>query len=201
MRAPKVRELLEAVRALVRGPYTTRFPAVASPAAERFRGRPRRDEKECVLCGGCAQVCPAEALEVTDHTDRDPPVRRLVLSLDRCIYCGQCQAQCATGEGVKLSRDYDLAVIDRSTLADVLEKELVLCENCGLPITTRAHFEWIAERVGPLSYTNPALVVTMQRRLGLVPEAIGQPASYASVEHHRMLCPECRREVVLGELW
>jgi len=41
MRTPKLRELREAVRALIHGPYTARFPAEPTPLPEAFRGCPR----------------------------------------------------------------------------------------------------------------------------------------------------------------
>ena len=67
MRKPKLRELKEAVTALVKGPYTSKFPKVAPTVPEHFRGTPTYVEEDCVGCGSCAQVCPAGAIEIVDE--------------------------------------------------------------------------------------------------------------------------------------
>ena len=41
MRYPKLREIKEALKALVKGPYTSPFPFQEHKPFERFRGRPK----------------------------------------------------------------------------------------------------------------------------------------------------------------
>ncbi len=43
MKLPKLRELGIAIRALLTGPYTTKFPKVPHVPAKRFRGKPVPD--------------------------------------------------------------------------------------------------------------------------------------------------------------
>jgi len=62
MRYPKLRELKEAIRALIKGPYTSRFPFEPHQPYERFRGKPEFRQDDCVGCGACFQVCPAKAI-------------------------------------------------------------------------------------------------------------------------------------------
>ena len=58
MRYPKLRELREAIKALIKGPYTSRFPFKPHTPFERFRGRPYLHEEDCTGCTACVQVCP-----------------------------------------------------------------------------------------------------------------------------------------------
>ncbi|GAJ10677.1 unnamed protein product, partial [marine sediment metagenome] len=68
MKYPKLRELKEAITALIKGPYTTKFPKIPAPAAPAYRGKPEFSQEECVVCGACANVCPAKAIEIVETT-------------------------------------------------------------------------------------------------------------------------------------
>ena len=103
MKYPKLRELKEAITALIKGPYTTKFPFKPHVPEKRFRGKPEYFKDGCVGCRACAEVCPTGCIEVKDMPDAEPPLRRLELRYDSCIFCGQCQAACITQEGIKLS--------------------------------------------------------------------------------------------------
>jgi len=131
MRKPKLRELAEAVRAFIHGPYTLGFPKEPAPLAEEFRGAPRYHEEDCVGCAACFEVCPANAIHKVDDVTATPPVRRLTIHHDECIFCGQCELYCTTEKGVTQTHDYDLATFDRAEVRETVEKELVLCEVCG----------------------------------------------------------------------
>ena len=43
MRLPKIRELIEAIKALIKGPYTSRFPKETHKPHPNFRGQPQYD--------------------------------------------------------------------------------------------------------------------------------------------------------------
>lgn len=210
MRRPKLRELWEAVKVVCRlspGAYTMQFPfdgAAPDPApSPHFRGKPKYDEKGCVGCGACAQVCPSGAIAMTD--DAAAGRRRLVLDYGRCIFCGTCERACITGEGVRLSQEYDTAVMDRRAAACscTVEKALALCERCRAPITGTDHLVWMAERLGSMAYTNPTVALALQEKLGLSERApalaAGRQASRGDL--YRRLCPGCRRVVLLREHW
>jgi len=81
--------------------------------------------------------------------------------------------------------------------------ELQLCETCGQVVGTKKHLAWLAERMGPLAYTNPSLVLAQSRSLlQTCASTIGESAaslpepSYTR-EHMRILCPQCKRRVSL----
>jgi formate hydrogenlyase subunit 6/NADH:ubiquinone oxidoreductase subunit I len=200
MKWPKLRELGEAIRSLFSAPYTTKYPFKPSIPAPRFRGTILFEEKECIGCGACVEVCPAKARALED--DLEKRVRHVAYFKDMCIYCGQCVAYCTTKNGIHHTVDYDLSYIDKSKYRDAIDKELVFCEECGEVITTRDHLIWIAERIGELSYANPTLVLAKQTSLKTVGIQYDKRDTnpYRS-GHQRLLCPDCRRKVVLNEIW
>ena len=191
MRTPKLRELKEAIRALVFGPYTAKFPAEPTPLPETFRGAPRFDEDECVGCGACSNVCPAEALEMED--DAEARLRTLTIRYDRCIFCGQCQANCLTEKGVKQTNEYDLATTNRDELRERVEKVLLLCESCGAVIGAEEHIRWVARRLGPLAFANPTLLLTAMHDQKLADKEPPPTAPLRRGDRLRVLCPKCRQ--------
>jgi len=203
MRKPKLRELKEAIRALIVGPYTTKFPFEPHEAPEGFRGKPEFHDDGCIGCKACAEVCPAIAIKVTDDVAVDPPMRRFELHLDKCVFCGQCELNCTTKEGIKLSREWDLTTFDRSSLRERIERELVLCEICGEVISARKHLRWIAEKLGAKAYAHPTLIVLADGGMRLAPRDSGrkQDPAIARNDMMRIMCPSCRRTTVIRELW
>jgi hydrogenase-4 component H len=202
MRKPKLRELKEAVTAIVRGPYTIKYPYEPSIPPETFRGKPEFVEEDCVGCGACAQVCPAKAIEVTEEVSGSTGKRKLTIHHDHCIFCGQCQRYCTTGKGIILTNEYDLATYDRATATTEVEKDLVICEHCGEVIGTVDHIRWVAQKLGTKAYGNLGLALALYKDLDLVPETAPRPEiPIARADHVRFLCPKCRREVILFEQW
>jgi formate hydrogenlyase subunit 6/NADH:ubiquinone oxidoreductase subunit I len=112
MRWPKLRELGEALLALLQGPYTTKFPAQPAPAPT-YRGAPRYYEDLCIACGTCARVCPANAITLEELGERDGAKwRRLRVDYGRCIFCGTCEANCPVNpKAIRLSNEYNLAYV------------------------------------------------------------------------------------------
>jgi len=202
MKKPKIRELAEAIRSLIKGPYTSKFPNVAHIPAKNFRGAPKYSEEGCVGCTGCVNVCPPGAIEFVDNVSRDIPMRKMIIHHDECMFCGQCQALCTTRDdtppGVKLTLDYDLAVFDRKDAINSVEKELALCETCKTTITTKAHLDWISKRLGPLAFSNPTLFMSRLKELGLVDENITEVVKdLTRGDRMKILCARCRRKTTL----
>jgi formate hydrogenlyase subunit 6/NADH:ubiquinone oxidoreductase subunit I len=197
MRAPKLREVGEAIKALVKGPYTIAFPKAPSVPFAAFRGKPQYDTKECVGCGTCQQVCPAKAIDLVD--DAAQRMRSITLHLDNCIFCGQCQLNCITEKGIALTQEYDLATLNRQEAFERVEKKLLLCELCGAVIGAEEHVQWLARRLGPSAYTNPTVMLVSQKELGLVDEAPSpSPQAPLRADRIKILCPRCRRATTLN---
>ena len=200
MKLPKVRELTEAVKALLTGPYTSKFPKKPHIAHPNFRGQPVYDEKKCVGCLACENVCPVEAIGHEDITDRENPRRVMIHYTDTCIFCGCCEAACiADNEGIKLSGEWDLAFFDRSQAQETIEKELLLCEICGEPVACKDHLLWISERIGELSFSSPTLYLSRLRELGVIDENIlASSRDYGRSDRVKILCARHRRETTLS---
>lgn len=201
MRYPKLRELKEAIRALIKGPYTSRFPYAPHEPYERFRGKPEFHVQECVGCAACAQVCPAGAIQWEDCVLNGKAIRKLTVHWDICIFCGQCQANCPTEKGIILSREFDLATTEkRSELKQVIEKELLLCSACQAPVAPCQQIIWVAEKMGPLCFSNPSLMLFYLQYANISP-AEESPAKeemdFGRFDRLKVLCPRCRRQAVL----
>jgi hydrogenase-4 component H len=197
MRYPKLRELKEAIKALLKGPYTSKFPYQPHQPYERFRGRPEYHEEDCIGCSACFQVCPAKAIEMLDTKDK----RKLIVHWDLCVFCGQCQANCPTEKGIMLSREFDLATTGkREDLKQIIEKEFFKCACCGENIAPRDQILWVAKRLGPLTFTNASLMLFYLRSLKLAPEEKTLPKEeweFLRSDRIKILCPRCRREAVI----
>jgi len=195
----KLRELKEAVIAVFSPRFTTRFPAEPCIVPERYRGRPEFNDEKCIGCGACVNVCPTQALTMVDDVKADVPVRKIIERHDTCIFCGNCAENCTTEEGIKLSREWDLAGLDRDAMVETREYELQLCEKCGAVIGTKKHLVWLYEKLGPLAYTNPSLLIAENNQLKTdLHEAKAEPQQAGSVktgDFMRILCPKCKCEL------
>lgn len=196
MKYPKLRELREAVKALIKGPYTSRFPREPHKPFDTFRGFPKFYEDDCVGCMACAQVCPAQAIEWQDDIKRKK--RIITIRWDICIACGQCELNCLTSKGIVLSRDFDLSTTDRRELTQTIEKDLVLCECCGEVIACHDHIVWVANKISSLLFSNPSLMLVYLATKGLSKKEISEIKTPPTLraDRLRILCPRCRREAI-----
>ena len=195
----------EALSNLVRGPVTTKFPGEAHRPPAGFRGKPQFDEAGCVGCGACAEVCPSSAIRVTDPKPgvsgrKRGFVRKIEIRYDDCNFCGLCQSRCITGNGIRLTDLFDLALLDRTLAAEAVERELEACELCGGILAARDHLLWISRRLGGLAYANPTLARIAQLSFSpsAFPSGNGRPRREDGM---RMLCPVCRRKARLEDQW
>jgi len=193
MRKPKLRELKEAIVSLFTPPFTTKFPYQPHIPPKRFRGRPEFNDDECVGCGACANVCPSKAIEVIDDTKEEK--RILIHHPDKCIFCGECERNCITEKGIKLTNKFDTSYFEKpESVENKVEHKLVICKNCGTVIGTEKHIRWIYQKLGNLAFSNPILVSKMLKNLDIkteVEEKITPPIQRTDIM--KVICPACRR--------
>ena len=201
MKKPKLRELKEALKAVIRGPYTSKFPFEPHTPPEGFRGKPEFKDDGCIGCAACAEVCPAIAIKVID--DEQAKKRTLELHYDKCIFCGQCELNCTTKEGIELTGTYDMSTLDRSECVEKIEHDLVICEICGAIVGAAKHLRWVAEQLGAKAYANPTLIIAADGSMELSPPSAARPGEPALARNDmmRVMCPACRRTMVVRELW
>lgn len=199
MKYPKLRELKEAVISLFTPAYTSKFPAEPHVPFEKFRGKPVVDDKNCVGCETCANVCPPNAITFTD--DREKGVRIIRRDYGKCIFCGQCQEHCITGKGVILSdKIYDIAVFDREKVIEYQEKELLICKSCGAVITTKDHLLYMHRKLGPKAFASILNLNVLNQKLKL--EA-GQDTDVdvrdglKRKDMFNIICPNCLRMILV----
>ena len=153
MKRPKVRELKEALVSLFSPAYTTQFPYRPHEPFENFRGKPVVDEKNCVGCETCANVCPPSAITFTDDIEKRTRVIRR--DYGKCIFCGQCEEHCITGKGVRLSdKIFDLAGFDKTQFVEYQTRDIILCNHCHAVITTREHIRFLSRKLGPKAFSS-----------------------------------------------
>ncbi len=196
MKYPKLRELREAVISLVTPAYTTSFPSKEHVPEEKFRGKPEVSEDDCVGCMSCANVCPPCAITVSDDTETG--IRTIVRDYGRCIFCGQCEAFCITGEGVKLSNKiYDIATFDRAKSVETQTRELLLCSNCGDVITTKEHVQFLFRKLGTRGYSSTLALNVFNETFIRDPKSV-EVAVQDEVKRKDMfniICPNCQRSL------
>jgi formate hydrogenlyase subunit 6/NADH:ubiquinone oxidoreductase subunit I len=204
MRYPKIRELIEAVKALLGRPYTSNFPRKTLEPAKRFRGKPEYSDEGCIGCKACAEVCIGRVIEARDVVTEIKATRKMILHLDECHYCGQCSALCTTRDdnpsGIKHTTKFDLSSFDRKDMVSTTdEKELALCEACGAVITTKAHLDWLAKKLGPLAFSNPTLFVASLKNMGFSDDVLQnmKEGLLQRSDRIKVLCSKCRRSATI----
>lgn len=198
MRKPKLRELVEAIKAIFTGPYT---PKEFITPPDNLRAQALFFEEDCIGCNACAEVCPADCIKVEDDLAADPPVRRLTVWTDQCIVCGQCERYCPTKKGIRVTPNYDLATFEAHQPRVPVEKELMFCEGCGEIIGCIDHMKWIADRIGPQTYANPALMAAMHPGLRPVTRTTSGKTPEDRSDLMAPLCTKCRRRALAAEIW
>lgn len=195
---PKVREIGEALRSFFSAPYTTPFPFKPHDAVEESRGKPRYNTHVCVGCGTCAQVCPPKAITITDDIKNNK--RELVVNYAACMMCGQCEEKCITKTGIKLTTEYSTATLDINdpNLIEKIEKDLLICETCGVVIGCQDHLSWITDRLGEKAYAHPNLL--MQTQTSFSPPAEAHVKSQIRREDQvKTVCANCRFKIVTAD--
>ena len=196
--------MIEAVKSLLSRPYTSSFPYKPLEPAKRFRGKPEYSNEGCIGCRACAEVCIGRVIEARDVITGDKATRKMILHLDECHYCGQCSALCTTRldnpPGIKHTTKFDLSSFDRRDMVSTTdEKELALCEACGAVVTTKAHLDWLAKKLGPLAFSNPTLFLVSLKNMGFSDDVLQtmKEGVLQRSDRIKVLCSKCRRSATI----
>ncbi|MDI6776833.1 MAG: 4Fe-4S dicluster domain-containing protein [Syntrophales bacterium] len=121
-------KLKEAIICFKAGRVTMPFPLGPElhPPGDGFRGKIEVDMEKCIGCGGCANVCPARLIELSDSET----TRIIEYFLKRCTYCGRCAEVCPE-DAITMTREYQLATNDNNDLYIRNELYMGTCGRCG----------------------------------------------------------------------
>lgn len=99
---------------------------------ERFRGEVvlthnENNEHRCTGCSACEVACPNGSIEIIskrEMIDGKPKkvIDKFVYHLSMCTFCNLCILSCPT-DAIKMSNDFEHAVLDRSQLTKVLNRD------------------------------------------------------------------------------
>ena len=108
--------------------YTEQYPQEPARVSERFRGAPRLNldpedgSSLCIACDLCAQVCPADCIEVGsirrevregEKVNKKKVLTTFIYDTSRCMFCNLCVEACPT-DCLELTQSFELAVYHRS---------------------------------------------------------------------------------------
>jgi hydrogenase-4 component H len=102
---------------------------------------------------------------------------------------------------VKLSdKIYEMAVFDRAGNVEYQEKELLVCESCGVVITTVEHLNFMHRKLGPKAFASVLNLNMLNRKLKLA-EGHDLSAQVSDILQRKdmfsIICPNCLRQVTV----
>lgn len=199
---PKIRELKEAITAVIKGPYTHPFPKKPTPIPENLRAAPRYFEEYCIGCGACAEVCPARAIQVVDIVENSKPIRKLICDYSNCIFCGECHLNCSTEKGIQLTQEYELSYFEEKEAKEIIEHELILCEICKKVVAPKSQLLHLYEKLGTIAYSNPTIYISKMKEFEELDLKSARDKPHIDRwDILRVTCTTCRRDILLKEEW
>ena len=121
--------MLKTIREVLRtGNATTKYPFAPITRPEYARGKPEHDSGKCLACSACAIACPPNSIQTA--VDITGGKTTWSINYGRCIYCGRCEEVCPTG-AIKLSPEFELAVMNKNDLEEICVYSLAACSKCG----------------------------------------------------------------------
>ncbi|MGC8935807.1 MAG: 4Fe-4S dicluster-binding protein [Candidatus Methanomethylicaceae archaeon] len=167
-------KLLKCVLSRYSIPMTINYPSSVvsekkySQIPSGLRGIPERDKDKCIGCRACYFMCSGRATDVIDKEDK----RIIDILLFRCTFCAHCQEACPE-EAIKLTERFEVALpMDELGAHVSTELELLRCERCGTPYSTKRMvdrtYERLMEKIDPL--VKESVLGDYRRLMGYCPE-------------------------------
>jgi len=129
---------------------------------EGFRGDPHVDQGKCIGCSACANVCPADAIEIEDGGT----ARAVRFMRQACVFCASCQDVCPT-KAVELRCGDTAWIREKGASKSEATLPLARCGICGEGFIPEAQIEWAMKTVSDKRALTQADRVALQGRLGV----------------------------------
>jgi formate hydrogenlyase subunit 6/NADH:ubiquinone oxidoreductase subunit I len=93
----------EVLKNLLKKPFTKRYPKEKVKPQERYRGKLTVKWKDCIACGLCRMICPADAItlgmKVEEIKSGKITYKKILhpiksINMGRCVSCGLCVDIC-----------------------------------------------------------------------------------------------------------
>ncbi|MCD8199974.1 MAG: 4Fe-4S dicluster domain-containing protein [Coriobacteriaceae bacterium] len=121
--------MLKTLREILRtGNATAGYPFEPLERPTDARGKPEHDPVACIGCAACAVACPPNAIQM--KIDVEAGTTTWSINYGRCVYCGRCEEICPLG-AITLSKEFELAVMDKNDLEETSTYKLQACAECG----------------------------------------------------------------------
>ena len=116
--------LREMFRNLVSRPVTIRYPDERYPVPEGFRGRVAITDENCIGCGKCSRVCPANAITMVEGPREIEVNGKKIMRKNKpqvavydCIRCGLCERHCPMkGKAIHLTPELSTGATDKDAV-------------------------------------------------------------------------------------
>lgn len=108
-----------------------------------FRGDPHVDRDKCIGCSACANVCPADAIEIEDAA----ATRVVRFMRQACVFCASCQDVCPT-DAVELRSGGPVWFREKGASKSEAVLPLARCGICGGGFVPEAQVAWAMQTVG-----------------------------------------------------
>lgn len=101
--------IIEALKGLIKKPFTIKYPKSKKKPASLFRGKHVFHKDKCIGCGLCEENCHSNCIKV------DKEKKRIKIRLDTCTFCGLCRDVCPVS-AIEFSDEYELSTKDKDDL-------------------------------------------------------------------------------------
>ena len=103
----------------------SRLESSPREGADNLRGFHTNDWDDCIGCATCEDICPTEAITMSERLDVDEKAgelqQRPIIDYGRCCFCALCVDTCTTGS-LKMSKEYIYANTDPDAFIFMPEK-------------------------------------------------------------------------------
>ncbi|WP_253904775.1 4Fe-4S dicluster domain-containing protein [Adlercreutzia sp. ZJ473] len=172
---------------------TVGYPYAPLDLPKGYRGKPSHDEAACIACGACAVACPPNAISMELSSEQDQIT--WAINYGRCVFCGRCEEVCPTF-AVKLSEEFELAVMSKDDLEESCAYPVATCARCGKPYASAKEIDYarrVLAQAGGGEAAGGGAPAAASEAPGAPAASAGSPADVAASLSKIGLCLECRR--------